>query len=104
MLGLTVMVVSGAVLSILIVDEAEMDRSMPLVAVQSTVVPAVSALSVVVRQPHDVATPDSGSATLQVSATSLVYQPLAPRVPEMVAPIVGGVVSSTQALSWSKWS
>jgi hypothetical protein len=38
-------------------------------------------------------TADSGSETDQVSETSLVYQPFAPGVPDMVGLMTGGVVS-----------
>jgi len=66
-----------------------------LVAEQVTVVPAVSAVSVVGLQPVEEAIPDSGSTTVQVTVTALLYQPLLPAVPVMVWVMTGGVLSIT---------
>lgn len=63
-----------------------------LVAEQVSVVLVVSEAIVVVSQPVEV-NDDSGSVTLQLTITSLVYQPLLPKVPETVGLITGGVVS-----------
>jgi hypothetical protein len=64
-----------------------------LVAVQVSVVPAVSAVIVVVPHPLVEVTGDSGSVTVQLTVTSLTYQPPLPSVPLTVGVICGGVVS-----------
>ena len=65
-------VMTGAVLLILMVTGAEAVRPAPLVAEQVNVVPGVFAVRFTVPQPADVAMPDSGSVTLQLTVTSLV--------------------------------
>jgi hypothetical protein len=64
-----------------------------LVAEQVKVVPVVSEFSVTVPQPVDEEMPDSGSVTVQLTVTTLLYQPLAPTVPLTFGVITGGVVS-----------
>src|SRR5262249_22306805 len=49
-----------------------------LVAEQVRVAPLMSVLVVVVPHPEEVEMPVSGSLTLQLTVTSLVYQPLEP--------------------------
>ena len=62
----------------------------PFVTEQVTVVPVVPAVRVV--ELHGATIPDSGSEAVQVTVTSLMYQPFAPRVPAMEgAEIAGGV-------------
>jgi hypothetical protein len=65
-----------------------------LVAEHVTVVPAVSAASVIASQPDDEVIGLSASATVHDTETALVYQPLAPEVPAIDGVIVGGVVSA----------
>ncbi len=65
----------------------------PFVAEHVNVVPVVSESIVVVLHPVLDVIPDSGSLTLQLTVTSLVYQPLLPSVPFIVGVITGGVVS-----------
>ena len=85
----------GTVRSILTVTEAEFDRPAPLVAVQVSVVPAggVSVLRIVVAQPTDETTPDSGSETDQLTVTGPLFQPLALALGVTEGVITGGVVS-----------
>src|SRR5258708_747970 len=86
--------ITGGVLSILIVTDAELDKPTPFVAEQVMVSPAASAVSVVPKQPFDEVIPDSGSATNQKTVTPLRYQPFEPSVPEILGVITGGVVSA----------
>lgn len=68
-----------------------------LVAEQVSVVPAVSALMLVLPQPVVEEIVESGSVTLQDTLTSLVYQPLLPAVPDTLGVITGGVESEGAA-------
>src|SRR5215467_10086057 len=92
MVGVTKVLISGGVLSILTVTEVDVDRPAPFVAEQVSVTPVVSAVSVVDVQPDEDAIPDSGSVTFQVTPTLLLYQPLLPNVPVICGVIMGGVV------------
>ena len=85
-------VIVGGVASRLIVTDCELVPP-ALVAVQVKVVPAVSVLIVVELHPVLDVMLDSGSVTLQVTVTSLVYQPFVPKVPETLGVMTGGVVS-----------
>ena len=80
--GLPEPVITGGVLSILIVTGTEVDRPTPFVAEQAMVTPAVSAINVVPKQPFEEETPDSRSATDQNTVTLLRYHPFVPSVPE----------------------
>ena len=91
--AMTVRVVIGPVLSILIVTEAEPERPELFVAEQVRVVPVVSEVKLDVLQPVEDAMPDSPSVTVQLTVTSLVYQPFDPAVPEMEGVITGAVLS-----------
>src|SRR6188474_545781 len=91
--AMTVRVVTGPVLSILIVTETEPERPELFVAEQVRVVPVVSEVKLDVLQPVEDAMPDSPSVTVQLTVTLLVYQPLAPNVPEMDGVTTGAVVS-----------
>jgi hypothetical protein len=71
------------------VTEPELERPAPFVAEQVTCVPTVSVVKVVDPQPEDEAMPDSGSETVQLTVTSLLYQPL----PLALGVITGGVLS-----------
>src|SRR5439155_19903450 len=84
---------TGGVLSILMVTGTDIDNPAPFVAEHVRVVPGVSAVSVVAVQPDEDAMPDSGSLTLQLTVTLLLYQPFAPNVPAKCGVINGGVVS-----------
>ena len=86
--------ITGGVLSIFIVTDAEFGRPAPFIAEQVSVTPAVSAVSVVPEQPFDDVMPDSGSAVDQATDTLLVYQPFGPIVPDMLGVITGAVVSA----------
>jgi hypothetical protein len=92
-LGPPVIVVSGAPRSILTVTERCLLSPAPFVAAHVTVVPAVSAVSVVAPQPLDVAISETGSETVQVTETSPVYQPLAPSFPLTDGVTSGGLES-----------
>ncbi len=92
--GITWGVATGGVWSILMVTETELCNPAPLVAEQVKVTPGVSAVSVVLPQPVEDVTPDSGSVTVQLTVTLLRYHPLFPSVPEICGTITGGVVSS----------
>jgi hypothetical protein len=83
----------GAVASRLIVTDC--DAVPPaLVALQVSVVPAVSAVIVMGPQPLVLVTVLSGSVTVQDKSTSLTYQPLlVPAVPVITGVITGGVPS-----------
>jgi hypothetical protein len=85
---------AGGVVSILSETLFVAVSAAPLVAEHVTVVPAVSAASVIASQPDDEVIGLSASATAHVTETALVYQPFAPEVPAIVGVIVGGVVSS----------
>src|SRR5262245_14076311 len=84
---------TGFVLSILIVTEAELERTALLLAEHVNVTPVVSVVRFDALQPLDEAMPDSASVTDQVTVTLLVYQPLEPAVPEIVGVITGAVLS-----------
>ena len=89
---------TGGVLSIFTVTGTELLSPAPFVADQDNVVPSVSVVRLFELQPVEDAIPDSGSVTLQLTVTLLVYQPLAPAVPVIVGAITGGVVS----LFWNR--
>src|SRR6516164_11488593 len=95
--GVKKVFISGGVLSILTVTEADVDRPTPFVAEQVNVIPAVSAVSVVGVQPDEDVIPDSGSVTFQLTPTLLMYQPLLPNVPVICGTMTGGVVSPPAA-------
>jgi hypothetical protein len=82
----------GTVASRLIVTDCELVPP-ALVAEQVNVVALVSDVIVVVPQPVCDETVESGSVTVQLTVTSLVYQPLFPSVPVTLGVITGGVVS-----------
>jgi hypothetical protein len=90
--GALVIITIGAVASRLIVTDCE---ALPpaLLAEHVSVVPDVSALIVVGSQPLLDTISDSASATAQLTATSLVYQPFWPSVPDTAGAISGGVLS-----------
>ena len=77
----------------MMVTDSELLRPAPLVAEHMSMVPAVLEVRFVAPQPVDELIPDSGSVTLQLTVTLLVYHPLAPSVPVIVGTICGGVVS-----------
>ena len=87
-------VTAGGVLSILIVTERLAVSRLLFMAVQVSVLPAVSAVSFPRAQPVRFAMPDSGSRTRQRIETSPMYQPLAPAGPVSSTVMTGGVVSS----------
>jgi hypothetical protein len=64
-----------------------------LVAEHVRVSPALSAVNVTVSQPLVERMIDSGSLTLQLSVTLLVYQPFWPRLPVITGTTTGGVGS-----------
>lgn len=82
----------GAVASRLMVTDCEFVPP-ALVALQMRVRPAVSELMVVDSHPVVEVIVDSGSDTVQLTVTSLTYQPLLPSVPLTLGVITGGVVS-----------
>jgi hypothetical protein len=86
----------GAVASRLIVTDWE---AVPpaLVAVHVSVVPVVSDVIVVEPQPDEDEIAESGSVTVQLTVTLLVYQPLFPSVPLTLGVITGGVLSAGAA-------
>lgn len=86
---------TGAVLSILIVTITELERLTLLVTEQVRVVPAVSSVKVEAVQPVEEKMPDSGSSTVQLTVTSLVYQPPDPSMPLMFGVMTGAVPSVT---------
>jgi hypothetical protein len=86
---------TGAVLSILIVTEAEFVRLTLLVAVQVSVMPALSRVRFDALQPVKEEIPVSGSCTSQLTVTSLVYQPPDPKVPLTLGMMTGAVPSTT---------
>jgi hypothetical protein len=77
----------------LTVTETELDKPAPFVAEQVSLVPAVSAVRVVVEQPLDDAIPDTRSVTLQVTFTLLTYHSSLPGVPAIWGTTIGGVTS-----------
>jgi hypothetical protein len=56
-------------------------------------VPAVSVVNVVALQPVVERMTDSGSVTVQLTVTLVVYQPLLPSVPNICGVMTGGVSS-----------
>jgi hypothetical protein len=70
----------------------------PEVAVHVNVVPAVSEVTETASQPDVDVTADSGSVTLQLTATSETCQPLLPAVPDSVGVMTGAVRSSPTGL------
>jgi hypothetical protein len=84
----------GAVASRLIVTES-VEVPPVLVAVHVNVTPVVSLVTeFVASQSTDLdVIAESGSLTLNVTVTSLLYQPLSPSVPVMVWVMTGGVAS-----------
>jgi hypothetical protein len=82
----------GAVASRLIVTDFESEPPV-LVAEHVNVAPEVSEVTLLGPQPVCEVTVESGSVTVQVTETLLVYQPLFPSVPVIVGVITGGVVS-----------
>ena len=90
-------VIPGIVLSILIVTEAELESPTLFVAEQVRVTPVVSEVRVDVVQPVEVLMPDSASVAVQLTVTSLLYQPFDPAVPEMDGVITGTVLSKMVA-------
>ncbi len=84
---------TGAVLSILIVTELEFERLRLFVAVQVRVMAAVSTVRFESLQPVEDEIPVSESLTLQLTFTSLIYQPPEPRVPLMFGVMTGPVSS-----------
>ncbi len=85
-------VAPGAVLSTLKVFETEVIPP-SLSAVQVSVMPVVSALSVRASQPSVDRMIDSGSTMLQLTVTVVTYHPFEPSVPEMIGVTTGGVGS-----------
>lgn len=83
----------GAVLSILIVTEAEFEPPTLFVAEQVSVVPAVSLVRFDAVQPVEEEIPVSGSPTDQLTVTSLMYQPPSPSVPLIFGVMTGDVAS-----------
>src|SRR5207302_5255903 len=76
--GVLLPVMTGFVVSILMLTETELLRPAPLVAEQVRAVPAVSVVKFDAVQPEELAMPDSGSVTLQVTETGVVlFQPAA---------------------------
>lgn len=87
----------GAVLSILIVTEAEFVRPALLEAEHVKLLPAVFVLRLEVVQPVEDRMPDWPSVTDQLNDTLLVYQPFDPAVPLMLGVIAGAVLSKIVA-------
>jgi hypothetical protein len=87
-----VTVTLGASLSILSVTESLADPP-ALCAEQDEVVLVVLDVKFCVPQPESMTKAESGSLTLHVTVTLLVYQPLSPLVPLTTFVITGGVVS-----------
>ena len=85
----------GAVLSILIVTDAELDNPALFVAEHVNVAPDVSVVKLDAVQPFEERIPDSASVNDQLTETSLVYQPLEPAVPETMGVMTGAVLSVT---------
>jgi hypothetical protein len=92
-------VTAGGVVSILTDTLFVAVSPSAFVAEHVTTVPAVSAPSVTGSHPAVEATADSASATVQLTDTALVYQPLAPEVPATVGAIVGGVTSAPSSVT-----
>jgi len=99
----------GAVASRLIVTDW-LAEPPPLVAVHVNVTPVVSAVTLVVSQPVDVETADSGSVTDQLTSTLLVYQSSLPKDPVTVGVMIGADESKleswpiSEALSARLWN
>jgi hypothetical protein len=87
-------VMTGAVLSILIVTDAVALSAAPFVAVHVRVVSVVFDVSVVAPHPVLKAIPVSASDICHVTVTSDTYQPLVPAVPATCEVTTGAVVSS----------
>src|SRR6516165_8256587 len=87
-------IITGGVLSILMVMGTDVERPTPLVAVQVRLTPAVSAGRFVGAHPVEDAIPDSRSDTLQFTVTALRYHPLLPSVPVIWGVMTGGVTST----------
>src|ERR671922_843221 len=87
-----VAVADGGVLSILNVFET-VETPPSLSARQVSSVPVVFVVSVTVLQPDVERMIDSGSTTVQLTVTLLVYQPAFPKVPETTGVTTGGVGS-----------
>src|SRR5688572_21244680 len=85
----------GAASSIMIVTVSE-SVPPPDVAVHVSVVPAVSAVSVVALQPEAEEMALPASVTDHDTVTSETYQPPPPSVPDTEGTIVGGVASTTE--------
>src|SRR5437762_1426530 len=96
--GLTLGARVGAVASRLIVT-GWLFAPPALVAVHVKVMLFVSLVTVVVSQPVCELIVDSASTTLQLTVTSLVYQPLLPRVPATLGVMIGAVVSEAAGTS-----
>ena len=88
----------GGVASRLMVTLAEFVPP-ALVTSQVRVVPAVSLSMVVKSQPLVEVMANSLSMTVQLTVTSLVYQPLSPSVPLTLGVITGGVLSRITSTS-----
>ena len=86
----------GGVASRLIVIDALVVLPALSVAEQLNVVPLAEVSDVMFDgpQPVELAMPDVGSVTVQVSATLVVYQPLLPTVPIAFATTEGAVLST----------
>jgi hypothetical protein len=89
----TLGVTTGAVLSIFTVTGAELDKPASFAAEQSKVVPVVSDVSEVATHPVLVTGVEMSSVTVQLTETSLVYQPLLPAVPTTLGVTTSGVAS-----------
>ena len=87
---------TGAVLSTLIVTETESESPTLFVAEQVKVEPSVFEVIFEAVQPDEDEIPDSASSTVQLTVTSLMYQPPEPAVPLMFGVMTGTVVSSTK--------
>jgi hypothetical protein len=73
----------------------------PLVAEHVKVTPEVSVVTLLVPQPDWEVIVESGSVTVQVTVTLLLYQPLFPRVPLTFGVITGGVESDALKCAYS---
>src|SRR5258708_7282387 len=92
--GVTFVLVTGGVLSSLIVTETELVNPAPLVAEHVTTVPAVSVEMVVAAHPVLLATPDMGSDTAHVTVGLVLFQPAVLGAGVTVGTITGGDGSS----------
>jgi hypothetical protein len=86
-------VTAGNVLSILIIFVVTVVVPPSLDAEHVNVTPVVSEVTVVALQPLSDKITDSGSTTVQLSVTCVVYQPFVPRVPKRTGVTCGGVGS-----------